>query len=184
MNKLLWMIVGAIGATARGKLSENGGLTCIFGHKWNGCTCKKCGTVRDEHHRMVSVPGECVQQCAICGKTGRTEHKYRRDPGTGDYICVICGINKGIEDRKKFTALKVLLGLGGLSLLLLLLLPMMEHMVLLIGLIVILILFGTMVMVLRHLRLKRQQDIDFLNADVSKIGDDEATRRAEKYQDR
>jgi hypothetical protein len=38
-------------------------------------------------------------------------------------------------------------------------------------------------MVLRHRRLKRQQDIDILNADVSKIGEDEAERLAEKYQD-
>jgi hypothetical protein len=38
--------------------------------------------------------------------------------------------------------------------------------------------------VLRHRRLKRQQDIDILNADIGKIGDDEAARRARKYQNR
>jgi hypothetical protein len=39
-------------------------------------------------------------------------------------------------------------------------------------------------MVLRHRRLQRQQDIEILNADISKIGDDEAARRAEKYRDK
>ena len=38
-------------------------------------------------------------------------------------------------------------------------------------------------MILRHRRLKRQQDIEILNADVNKMGDDEAARRAKKYQD-
>jgi hypothetical protein len=59
----------------------------------------------------------------------------------------------------------------------------MKHVILLIGgLIVLFILYRTTAMVLRHRRLKRQQDIDILNADVSKIGDDEAARLAEKYQ--
>ena len=26
------------------------GLSCLFGHKWNGCTCDKCGKARDRHH--------------------------------------------------------------------------------------------------------------------------------------
>ncbi|MDR1915046.1 MAG: hypothetical protein LBQ58_00525 [Synergistaceae bacterium] len=53
------------------------------------------------------------------------------------------------------------------------------------GLIVLLIvlffLYTRTEMILRHQRLKRQQDIDILNADVSKMGDDEATRLAKKY---
>ncbi|MDR1482665.1 MAG: hypothetical protein LBI74_08580 [Synergistaceae bacterium] len=60
----------------------------------------------------------------------------------------------------------------------------MKHVVLLIGgLIALFILYRATAMILRHRRLKRQQDIDILNADVSKMGDDEAERRAEKYQD-
>jgi hypothetical protein len=72
----------------------------MFGYKWNGCTCENCGIVREEHHRMVSVPGECTQKCAIYGTIGITEHKYKKDPDLSDHICAICGINKESEDRK------------------------------------------------------------------------------------
>jgi uncharacterized membrane protein affecting hemolysin expression len=58
---------------------------------------------------------------------------------------------------------------------------MWEHTILMIGLIVLIILSVTIAMLLRHLRLKRQQDIDILNADVSKMGEDEAEQRAKKY---
>ncbi|MDR0653551.1 MAG: hypothetical protein LBG12_09640 [Synergistaceae bacterium] len=78
-----------------------------------------------------------------------------------------------------FMVLKVILGSFGLMILIWLI---NKHLNLLVVLIVLGFLFGTMVMVLRHRRLKRQQDIDILNADVSKIGDDEAARRAGKYQ--
>ncbi|MDR1515916.1 MAG: hypothetical protein LBS45_09485 [Synergistaceae bacterium] len=72
----------------------------------------------------------------------------------------------------------------GFCVLMMLILWMSAHPILAIGLIVLLILCGITAMLLRHLRLKRQQDIDILNADVSKMGGDEAARRAEKYQDK
>jgi type VI protein secretion system component VasK len=56
-----------------------------------------------------------------------------------------------------------------------------QHPILAIGLITLFILCMITAMLLRHLRLKRQQDIDILNADVSKISDDEAVRLAKKY---
>ena len=28
-------------------------LSCIFGHKWNGCTCERCGEVRNEGHEYT-----------------------------------------------------------------------------------------------------------------------------------
>ena len=37
-------------------------MVCLLGHKWNGCTCRQCGKVRDEHHVMQS----CT--CIVCGK--------------------------------------------------------------------------------------------------------------------
>jgi hypothetical protein len=51
-------------------------------------------------------------------------------------------------------------------------------------LIVIYTLYRITEMILRHRRLKRQQDIDILNADVNKMSDDEAARLAEKYQNK
>jgi uncharacterized membrane protein len=59
-----------------------------------------------------------------------------------------------------------------------------QNMVLAVVVIVLFFLYRTTAMVLRHRRLKRQQDIDILNADINKISDDEAARRAEKYQNR
>jgi hypothetical protein len=39
------------------------GLTCkIFGHKWNGCQCGRCGKIRDEQHDWNFC------KCTICGR--------------------------------------------------------------------------------------------------------------------
>jgi hypothetical protein len=62
-----------------------------------------------------------------------------------------------------------------------LLLSMALHMKLLIVLLILFTLYKTAAMFLHHRRLMRKHDMDILNADVSKIGDDEAERRAEKY---
>jgi hypothetical protein len=79
----------------------------------------------------------------------------------------------------------LLFPLVGLLLMSLLGLPLLASMAfnmkLMSGLIVLFILYKTAAMVLRHRRLTRQQNIDSLNADVNRIGEDEAARRAEKY---
>lgn len=36
-------------------------MACLF-HKWNGCTCEKCGKIRTEGHRYVN------SYCEICGQ--------------------------------------------------------------------------------------------------------------------
>ena len=46
------------------------GLACkIAGHKWDGCTCQRCRTVRDDAHDWNS----CT--CRKCGKI-RDEKQY------------------------------------------------------------------------------------------------------------
>lgn len=180
LGKILGTVVTTIAA---GKLAENG-LPCMFGHKWNGCTCERCGTVRDEHHRMVSVPGECTQRCSICGKPGEIVHRYKKDPDTGERICVVCGICKEDEDRKESRKLKIACGmlLGSFGLLGLMAL-WEEHKILAILVIVLVIaaMISAVVFWFRHL--KRQQDIEILKVDVSKIGD-EAARLEEKYREK
>jgi hypothetical protein len=42
-------------------------LKCLFGHKWNGCKCEKCGETRDKEHNYVAE-GRYLQKCTICGK--------------------------------------------------------------------------------------------------------------------
>ncbi|MDR3076164.1 MAG: DUF4339 domain-containing protein [Synergistaceae bacterium] len=73
-------------------------------------------------------------------------------------------------------------GLMGLLMLVGLIGWMAENIFLVIGLIVLVVMYMTTVIILRHRRLKRQQDIEILNTDVNKMGDDEAARRAKKYQ--
>jgi hypothetical protein len=180
IGKILGTVVGAMAA---GKLAQNG-LPCMLGHKWNGCTCERCGAVRDEHHRMVSVPGECTQQCAICGKPGKIVHRYKKDPDTGERICIVCGICKEDEDRKESRNLKIGLGLGLGCLGLLGLMGLWEeHKILAILVIVLIITVVITVLFLWFRHLKRQQDIEILKVNINKIGEDEAAWRAEKYRE-
>jgi len=37
-------------------------MACIFGHKWDGCKCTKCGKIRDEGHIWND------RICTVCGK--------------------------------------------------------------------------------------------------------------------
>ena len=60
-------------------------MACLFGHKWNGCKCEKCGKTRDQDHRFQAGDHPCVQVCAVCGAE-KTEH--------GAYVngfCEKCG---------------------------------------------------------------------------------------------
>ena len=59
------------------------GFACkIAGHKWNGCTCTRCGEYRDEGHDWVfatresSEAGQCREKCSICGKVRGAEHEW------------------------------------------------------------------------------------------------------------
>lgn len=40
----------------------------LLGHRWEGCTCRRCGAGRDKKHRFEPVEGQCQRQCALCGK--------------------------------------------------------------------------------------------------------------------
>jgi preprotein translocase subunit SecG len=97
---------------------------------------------------------------------------------------IMSKIRQAIKESDNGTFIMGLLFLGSFGLLLLgaMFEWMGKHKVLAGALIVLVILFMATAMILRHRRLKRQQDIEILNADVSKMGDDEATRRAKKYQ--
>ena len=52
---------------------EKKDMACLFGHKWNGCTCGKCGKTRDKEHNFQPGGEECLFRCTICGKE-KTEH--------------------------------------------------------------------------------------------------------------
>ncbi len=63
---------------------SNKQLLCrVFGHKWEWCKCKRCGTLKFENHKWDD---RCV--CSICGRT--------RDQGHNWYYCKckICGMKR------------------------------------------------------------------------------------------
>ena len=79
------------------------GIACLFGHKWNGCRCKRCGIIRDYSHEFQPVAGKCTERCAACGKEKPLPHQWNgcqcarcgahRDTGHdwNGCTCRICG---------------------------------------------------------------------------------------------
>ena len=65
-------------------------MACVFGHKWNGCKCEKCGKVRDTGHSWDG----CV--CKTCGK--QTEF-VTIDCLDSDEIGLFVGIVGGYTER-------------------------------------------------------------------------------------
>ena len=69
---------------------KNMNIKCLFGHKWNGCKCSRCGKVRDEQHDWDLCKGKCkrcskIQQeqhdwngckCTRCGKVRDEQHDW------------------------------------------------------------------------------------------------------------
>ena len=47
-------------------------MACLFGHKWNGCTCAKCSATRDENHKWEPMEG-FWEKCPLCGKTRKAK---------------------------------------------------------------------------------------------------------------
>lgn len=60
------------------------GLVCrIAGHKWrklpdgkDGCTCSRCGEIRDDGHLFQPITGKCEERCAVCGKVKTLSHQW------------------------------------------------------------------------------------------------------------
>lgn len=97
-------------------------LSCIFGHKWNGCTCERCGEVRNEGHEYTkftphnkecvghckcgrsfvfqhdyqTVPGKCYDVCSRCGSVRELEHQWQSVEGTDKEKCAVCGMVRPI----------------------------------------------------------------------------------------
>ena len=65
--------------TSGGKKSSP--LSCLLGHRWNGCTCGRCGKVRDRDHEW----NPCSGMCQRCGKRCEVRHEW------DGCRCVRCG---------------------------------------------------------------------------------------------
>ena len=82
-------------------------LSCVFGHKWNGCKCERCGEIRDEDHNYThfqpSNTGKCVGTCK-CGKKQELGHEWIGEK------CARCGLRQDFSyeyamqmmDEKKY----------------------------------------------------------------------------------
>ena len=76
-------------------------MKCLFGHKWNGCICERCGAVRDKEHDFKPVPGECAERCTRCGAEGPVHHKWNKN-GLG-CKCTVCGATRQTDDLNAHT---------------------------------------------------------------------------------
>ena len=92
-------------------------IKCLFGHKWNGCKCERCGATRDEGHKWTSLEGKCIEKCSVCGKEHSIEHKWSgckcekcgitREEGHNWSIvegkciekCSICGVERSVKHK-------------------------------------------------------------------------------------
>jgi len=66
------------------KKSGGYNMGCLFGHKWNGCKCEKCGKTRDERHKFTQK-GQCLVVCTVCG-TEQARHHIDYHSG----MCIVC----------------------------------------------------------------------------------------------
>ena len=85
-------------------------LSCIFGHRWNGCKCARCGEVRDTGHEFNGCTCKycglrrdtghdfkykfkaknCLGTCSICQKTVELPHDFKPVPGKCYMECTRC----------------------------------------------------------------------------------------------
>ena len=62
------------------------GLKCLFGHKWDGCKCERCGKLRDEQHDWEGC------KCKRCGKIRDEQHDWNGRK------CKGCGKERSINE--------------------------------------------------------------------------------------
>lgn len=84
-------------------------MACLFGHKWNGCKCVRCGETRDEQHDYHLCMGRCIRcgktqveqhdwngcKCKRCGKVRDEQHSWV-SAGFGDGVCLCTVCRKEI----------------------------------------------------------------------------------------
>ncbi len=58
-------------------------MACLFGHKWSGCKCMRCGRINDTGHHWNGC------KCTACGKLRNEEHQLAQE---GEFlVCAVCG---------------------------------------------------------------------------------------------
>ena len=84
-------------------------MACLFGHKWDGCKCSKCGYVRNENHKWNGcICSNCRItrdekhdwngcKCSLCNEIRNTGHKYEKVEHKCIERCTICGKEKEVH---------------------------------------------------------------------------------------
>ena len=52
-------------------------MSCLFGHKWNGCKCSKCDKTRNEQHTWANDNG--IAHCSVCGEKAIDIHLFSEE---------------------------------------------------------------------------------------------------------
>lgn len=71
-------------------------MRCIFGHRWDGCACQKCGEIRDKEHTWQLANGKCERICTVCGKKEPLPHRLESMDGQCRERCAVCGEERGL----------------------------------------------------------------------------------------
>ena len=69
-------------------------IACLFGHKWDGCTCSKCGKHRNEQHDWDL----CGEKCKRCGELQTPHHEWDG--------CTCSRCNKTRDEQHKWDGCK------------------------------------------------------------------------------
>ena len=87
-------------------MSQSKNLSCrLFGHRWSGCKCARCGELRDEGHSWSGC------KCSVCGKKRDQDHnwvsaswknflKYTSEEYAMSHcpqVCKVCGKTRMVE---------------------------------------------------------------------------------------
>ena len=91
------------------------GICKLFGHRWDGCRCSRCGLTRNEGHAWVESAEQCEHTCAVCGVTEtvpctwfhcrcnrcgalRDEHHLWLAKTPCEQVCRVCGKERETHD--------------------------------------------------------------------------------------
>ncbi len=66
------------------------GIACLFGHKWDGCRCARCGLQRNEGHDWDLCKGVCLK----CGAKQPPQHDW------DGKVCRRCGLMRVVAPPK------------------------------------------------------------------------------------
>ncbi len=83
----------------KGYKKENNLRCRLLGHKWLGCSCRICGTVRDQEHKWAKFSNheKCGEKCSRCNKEKLTPHDFKHLLNECYKQCRNCGYKTNVD---------------------------------------------------------------------------------------